>query len=212
MTDSPVSSAPLRLGVLLSGGGRTLLNILDEIRDGRLDAEVVCVIASRQCKGFERSRAAGLSATLIPYSRTQDTGTYSQQIASVLDDAGVELAVQAGFLSLWHIPQRYEGRVMNIHPALLPSFGGRGMYGHHVHRAVLAAGCKVSGCTVHFVTDEYDSGAIIVQRSVPVCEGDDADSLAARVFEQECKAYPQAIRLFAAGRLVIDGAVVHISS
>ena len=210
MTDRPAPSAPIRLGVLLSGGGRTLLNILDEIKAGRLAAEVVCVIASRQCKGVERSCAAGLAATVIPYSEMPDTETYSRRIADVLDEAGVDLVIQAGFLSLWHVPRRYDGRVMNIHPALLPSFGGRGMYGRHVHRAVLAAGCKITGCTVHFVTNEYDSGAIIVQRAVSVGEGDDADALAARVFEQECIAYPQAISLFAAGRLTIDGAVAHI--
>ena len=210
MTDKPAPSAPIRLGVLLSGGGRTLLNILDEIKAGRLNAEVACVIASRQCKGVERSVAAGLAVTVIPYSEMPDTETYSRRIVDVLDEAGADLVIQAGFLSLWRVPEHYAGRVMNIHPALLPSFGGQGMYGHHVHRAVLAAGCKVSGCTIHFVTNEYDAGAIIVQRAVAVGQDDDADSLAARVFEQECIAYPQAISLFAAGRLTVDGAVVRI--
>ena len=198
----------LRLGVLLSGGGTTLLNILDEIKADRLDAEVAVVIASRDCKGLQRGRNAGLDVRLIPYKEMPDTETYSAKIAETLEDAGVDLVIQAGFLSLWSIPPRYEGKVMNIHPALLPGFGGKGMYGHHVHEAVLAAGCKVSGCTVHFVTNEYDSGPIIVQRSVPVLEGDDADALADRVFEQECVAYPEAIRLFGQGRLGIDGKVV----
>ena len=99
---------------------------------------------------------------------------------------------------------------MNIHPALLPSFGGKGMYGHHVHEAVLAHGCKVSGCTVHFVDNTYDTGPIIVQRTCPVLEGDTPDTLAARVFEQEKLAYPEAIRLFAAGRLQLDGQRVNI--
>ena len=99
---------------------------------------------------------------------------------------------------------------MNIHPALLPSFGGKGMWGHHVHEAVLNAGAKVSGCTVHFVTNEYDAGPIIVQRAVPVLEGDDPDTLAARVFEQECIAYPEAIRLFGQGKLRIEGSVVRV--
>ena len=212
MTDKPV-----RLGVMLSGGGTTLLNILDQIDAGRLRAEVPCVIASRQCKGVERGRAAGLDVTVVPYKpfarhdAAPDTTGYSAELERVLDEADVELVVQAGFLSLWHIPTQYEGKVMNIHPALLPSFGGRGMYGRHVHEAVLAAGCKVSGCTVHFVTNEYDSGPIIVQRSVAVCETDDADALAARVFEQECQAYPEAISLFGAGRLSIDGQVVRVA-
>jgi len=212
MTDTHV-----RLGVLLSGGGRTLLNILDEITAGRLDAEVACVIASRDCKGVERSRAAGLDVTVVPYKSykrddgTADTAGYSAALAEVLDAAEADLVIQAGFLSLWQIPPQYEGKVMNIHPALLPSFGGHGMYGHHVHEAVLAAGCKVSGCTVHFVTNAYDTGPIIVQRSVEAYDTDDGDTLAARVFAQECLAYPQAIALFAAGRLSIDGQIVRIA-
>jgi folate-dependent phosphoribosylglycinamide formyltransferase PurN len=117
----------------------------------------------------------------------------------------VDLVVQGGWLCLWKIPPRYENRVMNIHPALLPCFGGQGMWGHHVHEAVLAAGCKVSGCTVHFCTNEYDKGPIIVQRTCPVADDDTPDTLAERVFEQECIAYPQAIRWFAEGRLRVEG-------
>ena len=147
----------------------------------------------------------------IVVKQMPDTATYSRRIADLLDAAGVELVIQAGFLSLWHVPPQYEGRVMNIHPALLPGFGGHGMFGHHVHEAVLAAGCKVSGCTVHFVTNEYDAGPIIVQRCVPVLESDTPDSLADRVFEQECVAYPEAIRLFAEGRLRIEDRAVRIA-
>lgn len=201
----------LRMGVLLSGGGRTLLNIMDEINSGRLDAEVACVIASRRCKGIERSESARLDVTLIPYKDMPDTQAYSDRIAKILDAADVDLIIQAGFLSLWRIPPQYEGKVMNIHPALLPSFGGKGMFGHHVHDAVLASGCKVSGCTVHFVTNEYDTGPIIVQKCAPVLPGDSGDDLADRVFEQECKAYPQAIKLFHQGKLHIEGNVVRIS-
>jgi phosphoribosylglycinamide formyltransferase 1 len=109
------------------------------------------------------------------------------------------LALMAGFLSLWEIPQDWRGRVMNIHPALLPKFGGQGMHGEHVHAAVLAAGEKESGCTVHFADNTYDTGPIIVQRRVPVLPGDTPDTLAARVFEQECLAYPEAIRMYARG-------------
>ena len=207
---------PLRLGVLLSGGGRTVLNILEKIRAGELDAEVAVVIASRECKGVDRSQAAGLDVHVVPYkSFRRDEGpsdieAYSAALVRRLDAARVDLIVLAGLLSLWRIPPQYQGRVMNIHPALLPSFGGRGMFGHHVHEAVLAAGCKVSGCTVHFVTNEYDAGPIVLQRTVAVLEGDDSDALAARVFEEECIAYPEAIRLFAEGRLRIDGQVVHV--
>ncbi len=207
----PDRSKTIRLGVLLSGGGRTLTNILRLIDAGDLPAEVAVVIASRQCKGIQIGTDAGVDTHLVPYKEMPDTETYSAQIAEHLDAANVGLVVQAGFLSLWHIPDGYAGRVMNIHPALLPSFGGHGMYGHHVHEAVLAAGCKVSGCTVHFVTNEYDTGPLIVQRPVSVLEGDTPDALAARVFEQECLAYPQAIKLFAEGRLHIDGQIVRIA-
>jgi folate-dependent phosphoribosylglycinamide formyltransferase PurN len=127
-----------------------------------------------------------------------------------LDERKVNLVCMAGFLSYWVIPERYLGRVMNIHPALLPAFGGDGMYGHRVHEAVLARGCKVSGCTVHFVNNTYDDGPIVLQRAAPVRAEDAPDDLAARVFEQECLAYPEAIRLFAEGRLRIEGRKVHI--
>ncbi len=205
----------VRLGVLISGGGTTLLNLLKQIEAGVLAAEVAAVIASRECKGADRAREARLNVHVVPYASfrhgdVRDIEGYSAAIASHLDAAEAGLVVQGGFLSLWQIPRRYAGRVMNIHPALLPGFGGRGMYGHRVHEAVLAAGCKVSGCTVHFVTNEYDAGPIIVQRCVPVVEGDDAESLAARVFEQECIAYPEAIRLFAEGKLRIEGRVVRV--
>lgn len=211
MNDQAQASAgPLRLGVLLSGGGRTLLNILDEIRAARLAAEVAVVIASRQCKGAERAAQAGLDVRIVPYKLIPDPHSYSSALADILDQARVDLVCLAGFLSMWIIPDRYLGRVINIHPALLPSFGGRGMFGHHVHEAVLKRGCKVSGCTVHFVTNEYDAGPIILQKCAPVLDGDSPDELAERVFQKECEAYPEAIRLFQAGRLRIEGTVVRI--
>jgi len=210
MRDDTHANKSLRLGVLLSGGGRTLENVLLAIRRGELAAEVAVVIASRPCRGVQIGREAKIDTHLVPRKELPDVGEYSRRIVAVLDGAGVDLVVQAGFLSLWHIPPQYEGRVMNIHPALLPSFGGHGMYGHHVHEAVLKVGCKVSGCTVHFVTNEYDRGPIIVQRSVPVSDRDTPDTLADRVFEQECIAYPEAIRLFAQGKLRIEGNVVRV--
>ncbi len=206
----PAPGGTLRLGVLLSGGGRTMLNIQDEIAAGRLDAEIRIVIASRPCKGLDRANQAGLRAELVAYKQMASAEEYSRRISELLDEAGVDLILLAGFLSLWRIPPQYEMKVLNIHPALLPSFGGQGMWGHHVHEAVLARGCKVSGCTVHFVTNEYDKGPIVVQKCVSVLEGDTPDSLADRVFEQECLAYPEAIRLFAAGRLRVEGNVAHV--
>jgi len=202
---------PVRLGVLISGGGRTLMNLVDQIKRGRLHAEVAVVISSRSSvAGVERARKAGLAVKIIRKKDYPDIDAFSARIEEELSAAGVELVVQAGWLCLWKIPRRYENRVMNIHPALLPSFGGQGMWGHHVHEAVLKAGCKVSGCTVHFCTNEYDKGPIIVQRACEVKDTDSTDTLAARVFEQECIAYPQAIRLFAEGRLLVEDGIVRV--
>lgn len=200
----------LRLAGLLSGGGRTLLNLLDRIDRGELDAEFVVVLASRPCSGVERLRKRGLNVRIVPYREMPDVETYSAAINETLDSAEPDLVLMGGFLSFWWIPRRYEGRVMNIHPALLPAFGGKGLYGERVHKAVLAAGCKVSGCTVHFASNDYDAGPIIVQRCVRVLEGDTPDTLAERVFQQECEAYPEAIRLFARDRLRIEGNIVRV--
>ncbi len=195
----------LRLGVLISGGGRTLLNILECIKKGQLNAEVPIVISSRSTvKGVERARNAGLAVKIIRTKDYPDIDEFSRRLIEELTAAKVDLVIQGGWLCLWKIPERYVNRVMNIHPALLPSFGGKGMWGHRVHEAVLAAGCKVSGCTVHFCTNEYDKGPIIVQRTCVVEEDDTADTLADRVFEQECIAYPEAIRLFAEGRTIVE--------
>ncbi|MHC4060699.1 MAG: phosphoribosylglycinamide formyltransferase [Planctomycetota bacterium] len=200
---------PIRLGVLISGGGTTLMNILEHIKQGRLSAEVAVVISSRSTvAGVEKARAAGLNVKVVRKKDSPNIDEFSRRIEEELVASKVDLVVQGGWLCLWKIPARYENRVMNIHPALLPSFGGTGMWGHHVHEAVLAAGCKVSGCTVHFCTNEYDKGPIVVQRCCEVRDDDSPESLAARVFEQECIAYPQAIKLFQEGKLVIrDGKI-----
>lgn len=211
MNDKPRKLSTIRLGVLLSGGGRTLTNLLDHIRRGDLAAEVAVVIASRDCRGVALAQEAGLEPHVVPHKLMKTMDAYSAAIIGLLDAARVDLIVHAGFLSMWRLPQHYFDKAINIHPALLPSFGGQGMYGHHVHEAVLRRGCKVSGCTVHFVTNEYDQGPIILQRCVPVAEDDTPDTLAARVFEQECIAYPAGIKLFGEGRLRIDGNVVRVS-
>jgi len=201
----------IRLGVLISGGGRTMTNILDCIQQGRLAAEIAVVISSRSTvAGVGRARNAGLPVRVVRTKDYPDVDAFSGRIEEELTAARVDLVVQGGWLCLWKIPPQYENRVMNIHPALLPCFGGKGMWGHHVHEAVLAAGCKVSGCTVHFCTNEYDKGPIIIQRVCPVEDDDTPDTLADRVFEQECIAYPQAIRWFAEGRLQVEGNRVRV--
>jgi formyltetrahydrofolate-dependent phosphoribosylglycinamide formyltransferase len=199
----------LRLGILLSGGGRTMVNIQKEISSGRLNARIVTVISSRSAiAGNNRARELGVEPVILRRKDFDDIETFSRRIAETLEAEKVDLVLQAGWLCLWHIPKQYDNRVMNIHPALLPAFGGQGMWGHHVHQAVLKAGCKVSGCTVHFCTNEYDAGPIIVQRTCEVRDDDTPDTLAARVFEQECIAFPEAIRLFGQDRLCIQDGIV----
>jgi formyltetrahydrofolate-dependent phosphoribosylglycinamide formyltransferase len=204
---------PVQLGVLISGGGTTLINILEYVKQGRLNAEVAVIISSRSTvAGVERAQNAGLDVRIVRKKDYPGIDEFSKRIEEELVAANVDLVVQGGWLCLWKIPARYENRVMNIHPALLPSFGGKGMWGHHVHEAVLKAGCKVSGCTVHFCTNEYDKGPIIVQRACEVENSDTPDTLAGRVFEQECIAYPQAIRLFAEDRLSVQDGITEIKS
>jgi formyltetrahydrofolate-dependent phosphoribosylglycinamide formyltransferase len=211
--DKAKKAKPVRLGVLISGGGTTLINLVECIKQGKLDAEVAVVISSRSAvAGVERAKSAGLDVKIIRTKDHPDINEFSEAIERELVAASVDLVVQGGWLCLWRIPSRFENRVMNIHPALLPSFGGQGMWGHHVHEAVLKAGCKVSGCTVHFCTNEYDNGPVIVQRCCPVKDDDTPEALAARVFEQECIAYPEAIQLFAEGKLVVEGGRVRILS
>ncbi len=197
---------PIRLAVLLSGGGTTLANLTGKIAAGELNAEVAVAISSNQ-KAYDKLTARGLGVTahLIARKAYDDTAGFSEAVFQIIDDTDVDLVCLAGFLSLLNIPDTYAYRVLNIHPALLPAFGGKGMYGHHVHEAVLQAGCKVSGCTVHFADQTYDTGPILVQRTCPVRPDDTSDTLAARVFEQECLAYPEAISLFAKGPITIDG-------
>ena len=202
---------PARLGVLISGGGTTLINIIEHIEQGKLNAEVAVVISSlSKAGGVAEAKNAGLNVKIVRKKDFADMDRFSERIEAELAAANVDLVVQGGWLCLWRIPARYENRVMNIHPALLPSFGGQGMWGHHVHKAVLKAGCKISGCTVHFCTNEYDKGPIIVQRSCEARSDDTPDTLAARVFEQECIAYPQAIELFAEDRLSVKNGIATI--
>ena len=200
----------LWLGVLISGGGTTLQNIAECIGRGELQAQIVGVIASNErCLGIERAKRLGLRVQVITRKEAGTLDEFSRRIAARLREDHVDLALLTGFLSLWTIPADLMGRVMNIHPALLPKFGGRGMHGGHVHAAVLAAGERESGCTVHFADNSYDTGPIILQRQCPVLPEDTVDTLARRVFAEECAAYPEAIRLFAAGRVRMeDGRVV----
>jgi formyltetrahydrofolate-dependent phosphoribosylglycinamide formyltransferase len=197
---------PIRLAVLLSGSGTTLQNLLDHIRNGRLAAHVVLVISNRHdAYGLTRAAQAGVETRVISRKEQPSAAAFGQAIFEECRKARVDLVCLAGFMQFLLIPSDFEARAMNIHPSLIPAFCGKGFYGHHVHQAVLAYGAKITGCTVHFVDNEYDHGPIILQKSVPVLADDTPDTLAARVFEQECVAYPEAINLFAEGKLSIEG-------
>ncbi len=200
----------LRIAVLLSGSGTSLENLITRIEKGSLDAEIVCVIASRaDAYGLERARSHGVPACAVPRRAHADSAAFNDSLHRVLDEARPELVVLAGFLSKLEL-RAYAGRVMNIHPALIPAFSGQGFYGERVHRSVLESGVKLTGVTVHFCDAEYDHGPIILQESLAVREDDTVESLASRVLALEHELYPRAIQLFAEGRLQVEGQRVRI--
>jgi phosphoribosylglycinamide formyltransferase-1 len=196
----------LPIAVLISGGGTTFRNLLEKISAGTLDVDVRLVISSSSTAGgLEIAQDQGIPTQVIRAQEFDTPEGFSQAVFDACRDADVQLVVMGGFLKHVLIPPDFENRVTNIHPGLIPAFCGKGFYGLRVHQAVLDYGCKVSGCTIHFVDNEYDHGPIILQRVVPVRDDDTAESLAARVFEAECEAYPQAIQWYAEGRIQVDG-------
>ncbi len=204
-------SQPLRLAVLLSGSGTSLENLFERIEAGELAARVVLVIASREeAGGLERARRRGVPAFAVPRRRHPDLREFNDAIHAHLDRHEPDLVALLGFLSPFETRGRYAGRAINVHPALVPAFCGKGFYGPRVHEAVLEAGVKVTGATVHFVDAGYDTGPIILQEALAVREDDTPESLAARVQALERRLVPEAIQLFAAGRLVLDGRRVRI--
>ncbi|MFO7654360.1 MAG: phosphoribosylglycinamide formyltransferase [Candidatus Krumholzibacteriia bacterium] len=198
MTEVRGDENPVRLAVLLSGSGRTLENFLACIDAGDLPVRVVAVVASRpDVRGLAVAGAAGIPAAVF---RRRDHATVADHNAAInawLEQHDPEIIALAGYLSFYIPPEGFRGPVVNIHPALLPKFGGQGYYGDRVHEAVLAAGDTESGCTVHHVDLQYDHGAVIAQQRVPVLPGDDVHSLADRVFAAECELYPRVLRRLA---------------
>ncbi|MGD0112024.1 MAG: phosphoribosylglycinamide formyltransferase [Armatimonadota bacterium] len=205
----------LRVGVLASGGGTNLQAIIDACATGKVDAELAVVISDVQCAALERARRAGIPEHWLSRHdkvRFPTREVFDTAVLERLEAHGAELVCLAGYLRIMTpvLTDALAGRMMNIHPALLPAFGGPGMYGHHVHQAVLDYGCKVSGCTMHFVTLETDGGPIILQRAVPVEEDDTPETLAARILPHEHELYCQAVQLYAEGRLKIEGRRVRV--
>ncbi|AGA25951.1 phosphoribosylglycinamide formyltransferase [Singulisphaera acidiphila] len=215
MVDSPrnppITSPPIRLAVCVSGGGTTLQNLIDLIQAGKLNATISQVIASRPKIGaIARAEAAQIPVALATRKKTQSLATFSASVFDPIRQSKADLVILAGFLSLVEIPADFTGRVINIHPSLIPAFCGKGFHGSSVHQAVIEAGVKVSGCTVHFADMTYDTGPIILQQTVLVLDDDTPENLAARVFEAECQALPEAIALYAAGRLKVEGRWVRV--
>lgn len=206
----PIADPPIRLAVLASGGGTTLQNLIDRIADGRLEATIVRVVVSKAGAGaIERAERAGIPVEVIKKAGMAPEA-YEEAVFDPIRAAGADLVVLAGFLSLLPIPVDYRGKVLNVHPSLLPSFGGRGFYGEAVHRAAIEAGVKLSGCTVHLVDDVYDSGPIVLQRAVPVLDDDTPGTLGARVQAAEREALPLAISHYADGRVLVEGRRVRV--
>jgi formyltetrahydrofolate-dependent phosphoribosylglycinamide formyltransferase len=203
----------LPIGVLISGTGRSLTNMIEKIKAGELDCEIRLVVSSTpSAKGLQFAQQAGIPTAVFDRKDFPSHDAYSRAIFDRVRSAGVVLAVLAGFIKRLTIPEDFAHRVVNIHPALIPSFCGKGFYGHHVHESALAYGVKLSGCTVHFVDNEYDHGPVILQMAVPVHDDDTPDTLADRVFAAECQAYPKAIQLIAEGRVRVDGRRVRLDA
>jgi phosphoribosylglycinamide formyltransferase-1 len=210
---TPTNAKQVPLAVLISGGGRTLKNLIDEAQDAGLPIEIRLVISSSAAAGgLQHARDAGIATKVLQRKEHADDQSYGDAVFAACRAAEVELVVMAGFLKFVPVPDDFAGRVVNIHPSLIPAFCGAGMYGHHVHQAVLDYGVKVTGVTVHFVDNQYDHGPIIWQQPVPVFDDDTAASLADRVFQAELEAYPHVLRLLADGRVKLCGRRVELRS
>lgn len=210
-----MSREQTRIAVLVSGAGRgsNMQSIIDGCNSGQINGTVVLVIGTKEdAPATHRARTAGITTDTVSPKEFADTDLHDERMLQVLQEFRIDLVCLAGYMRLLgpKCVESYRNRIMNIHPALLPSFCGDGMFGHHVHEAVIARGVKISGATVHFVDEKYDTGPIIVQSIVAVEDDDTPDTLAARVLEVEHKAYPDAIAMFSEGRLEVDGLRVRI--
>ncbi|UCD94644.1 MAG: phosphoribosylglycinamide formyltransferase [Candidatus Zixiibacteriota bacterium] len=196
-----------KIAVFISGGGTNLQSLIDATNSGKLSGEIVLVVSSKSnAYGLERARNAGIDTFVFRKKDYPGSEEAEKDLLEMLEEYEVEYIALAGYLKLVPSPvvRRYKDRITNIHPALLPRYGGKGMYGHHVHEAVLASGDKESGATVHLVDEIYDHGEIIIQERIPVMAGDTPDTLAARVLEVEHKIYPQALENLIQGRYAKD--------
>lgn len=200
----------MNIAVLVSGGGTNLQALIDAENRGEIkNGKITCVISSNpDAYALERAKNNGISTVVVPKKDYPDRSEYTAAVTNALIEAKADLVVYAGFMIILdsQIVKAFPGRMMNVHPALIPSFCGKGFYGLHVHEAVLASGVKLTGATVHFVTEDCDAGPIIAQKAVPVLNGDTPEILQKRVMEQcEWKILPEAVSLFCQGRIKIIG-------
>ena len=206
----------LNIGVLVSGGGTNLQKLIDAQNAGELKNGTLRVVIASKPDAFalERAKQAGIEAFALCRKDYPDVDSYSQALIDALQSRHVDLVVLAGFLTITgeNFVRAFPNRILNVHPALLPAFGGKGYYGLHVHGAVLERGVKVTGATVHFVNEICDGGPIVLQKAVEVKEGDTPEILQKRVMEEaEWKLLPQAVSLFCEGKLTVENGVVHTS-
>lgn len=205
-------SKKLRLAIFISGTGRTLKNFIDCVRSEQLSAEIVVVVSSAaNVVGLQYAEEESIPVEIVERSQYDSLSEFSEANFSICRAARADYVVLAGYLRYLEIPQSFENRVLNIHPSLIPSFCGKGYYGNIVHSKVLEYGAKISGCTVHFVDQGYDSGPIILQKAVDVYEDDTPGTLNDRVFAAECQAYPEAIELLAQKRITVRDRIVRIA-
>lgn len=201
-----------KIAVLISGGGTTLKNLIQWRNEQKLTAQIELVISNNpEAGGLEYASEADIPHLVVCHKEFENISAFSNAIFSAIQSANIDLVVMGGFLRRLAIPSAYENRVINIHPSLIPAFCGKGFYGQKVHQAVIDYGCKLSGCTVHYVDDQYDHGPIIAQETVPVKTTDTAETLAERVFEKECQVYPTIINTIVEGNVVIKDRCVQIS-
>ncbi|MDP8243798.1 MAG: phosphoribosylglycinamide formyltransferase [Candidatus Hinthialibacter antarcticus] len=203
----------IRVVVMLSGSGSTLQNFIDLSESGRLPIHITKVISSRgDAYGLQRAQNHNIPTVVVSRKKFNDWADYNQALTDAVNEEQPDLVLFAGFMSLFWPGESYSGRIMNVHPALIPAFCGKGMYGHHIHEAVIETGAKITGCTVHFVDGQYDTGPIILQRAIEVYDDDTPDTLAERVQEVERQIYPEAVNLFVQNRLQIENKRVKVLS
>lgn len=210
-----MSRLPIKIAVLVSGQGRgsNMQAIIDSCKSGRINGKVALVLGVKDnAPAMERAREAGIRTAAVSPKAFETLEAYDNAVYDTLREANIDLICLAGYMRILgqKVIDEWRNRIMNVHPALIPSFCGKGMYGHHVHEAVIERGVKYSGATVHFVDEEYDTGPVILQSIVPVEQDDTPDDLAARVLKAEHATYSEAISLFAEGRLEVVGRKVRI--